>query len=102
MFLGHFSLCDVILILVTSLVKSEMAPYLKINVMEWLFTVQSFMILGKSAHFFHISAVLYRRSSRITVNKVTFECFVQGQYTLAEKCFSGNEKYIPPMSDSSV
>ena len=59
MFLGNFSLCDVIIILVTSQVKSEMAPYLKINVVGWLLTVQSFMLLGKSAHFFHISAVYY-------------------------------------------
>ena len=31
-----------------------------------------------------------------------FERFVQGQYTLAEKCFSRNVMYIPPMSDSSL
>ena len=33
-----------------------------------------------------------------------FERFVQSQYTctLAEKCFSRNEMYIPPMSDSSL
>ena len=58
MFLGHFSLYDVIIVLVTSQVKSEVAPHLKINAMGWLLTVQSFMLLGKSAHFFHISAVL--------------------------------------------
>ena len=29
-----------------------------------------------------------------------FESFVQSQYTLVEKCFSRNEMYIPPMSDS--
>ena len=29
-----------------------------------------------------------------------FERFVPGQYTLAEKCFSRNVMYIPPMSDS--
>ena len=42
------------------------------------------------------------RSSRITVNKVNFERSVQCQYTLAEKSFSRNEMYIPPMSDSSL
>ena len=31
-----------------------------------------------------------------------FERFVQGQYTLDEKCFSRNEMYIPPVSDSSL
>ena len=31
-----------------------------------------------------------------------FERFVQRQYALAEKCFSGNVMYIPPMSDSSL
>ena len=30
------------------------------------------------------------------------ERFVQGQYSLAEKCFSRNVIYIPPMSDSSL
>ena len=48
---------------------------------------------------------VFRRSSRITVNTVTFsnfERFVQGQYTLAENCFSRNVMYIPPMSDSSL
>ena len=44
----------------------------------------------------------FRWSSRITVNKVTFEHFVQGQYTLAKKCFSRNVMYILPMSDSSL
>ena len=37
-------------------------------------------------------------NSRITVNKDNFARFVQGQYTLAEKCFSRNEMYIPPYS----
>ena len=31
-----------------------------------------------------------------------FERFLQRQYTLAEKCFSENVMYIPPMSDSSL
>ena len=31
-----------------------------------------------------------------------FERFAQDQYTLAEKGFSGNVMYIPPMSDSSL
>ena len=31
-----------------------------------------------------------------------FERFVQSQYTLAEKCFSRNKMYIPPMSESSL
>ena len=51
------------------------------------------------------SREVFRRSSRITVNTVTFsnfERFVQGQYTLAENCFSRNVMYIPPMSDSSL
>ena len=29
--------------------------------MGWLLTVQSFMLLGKSAHFFHISVVLFTK-----------------------------------------
>ena len=45
---------------------------------------------------------VFRRSSRIMVNKVTFERFVQCQYTLAKKCFSRSEMYIPPMSNSSL
>ena len=43
---------------------------------------------------------VFRRSSRITANKVNLNALVQGQYTLAEKCFSRNEMYIPPTSDS--
>ena len=31
-----------------------------------------------------------------------FKRLVQGQYTMAEKCFSRNEIYFPPVSDSSL
>lgn len=46
-----FSRCDVIDLLVTSEVKSQMAPHLKIILTIGLLTVESFMPLGESAHF---------------------------------------------------
>ena len=46
---------------------------------------------------------VFRRSSRITVNKVNLNALYNVNHdTLAEKCFSRNEMYVPPKSNSSL
>ena len=45
---------------------------------------------------------VFRRSGKINGKYGNFERFLQRQYTLAEKCFSENVMYVPPMSDSSL
>ena len=43
---------------------------------------------------------VFRRRSRITVNKVNLNALYK--LNMPKKCFSRNEMYIPPMSDSSM